>query len=311
MRPIKTPFQCIFAILVTLSIGAGVASGHGRQVAITIDDLPRGGDGGPYDRATVRAMTERLLRPFREQKIPVIGFVNAGRHVKDSAELRDVLNLWMDVGAELGNHSYSHLDINEVPLDAYTADILRGEPAIRDALEARGRKLVFYRHPYLHTGNTAEVKERLQAFLNEHGYRVAPVTLDDGDYEYAALYTKPQFRRRVRREYIPYMESVVAFFESRSVEVTGHEVSQILLIHASQLNADLMPKLLDMFKRRGYAFVTLEQALQDPAYQLPENYVGRSGFSWIHRWSMFKGMASRAEPDPAEWVQNGFAARGN
>ena len=29
-------------------LGAG---GHGRQVAITIDDLPRGGDGGPYDRA--------------------------------------------------------------------------------------------------------------------------------------------------------------------------------------------------------------------------------------------------------------------
>jgi peptidoglycan/xylan/chitin deacetylase (PgdA/CDA1 family) len=296
---------------VTLLIGAGLAEGHGRQVAITIDDLPRGGDGGPYDLATVRAMTEELLRPFREQRIPVIGFVNAGRHVHDCAELREILNLWLDAGANLGNHSYSHVDINQVSLDAYIADIVRGEPAIRAALEARGKKLKFYRHPYLHTGKTAEDKQRLQAFLDQRGYLVAPVTLDDGDYEFAALYSNPEFRERVRRGYIPYMESVVAFFELRSVEVTGHEISQVLLIHASQLNADLMPELLEMFRRRGYTFVTLDQALRDPAYQLPESYVGQGGFSWIHRWSMSKGMASKGEPDPAKWVQKAFEARSN
>jgi peptidoglycan-N-acetylglucosamine deacetylase len=311
MKSVKTSLLRLFALVVTLLIGAGLAMGHGRQVAITIDDLPRGGDGGPYDPATIRAMTDKLLRPFREQRIPVIGFVNAGRHVNDSAELREILNLWLDAGAELGNHSYSHVDLNQVSLKAYTADIVRGEPAIRAALAARGKKLKFYRHPYLHTGKTAEVKKRLQAFLDQRGYRVAPVTLDDGDYEFAALYSNPEFQERVRHEYIPYMESVVAFFELRSVEVTGHEISQILLIHASQLNADLMPELLDMFRRRGYTFVTLGQALKDPAYQLPETYVGEGGFSWIHRWSKSKGMASKGEPDPAEWVQKAFEAHNN
>jgi hypothetical protein len=103
------------------------------------------------------------------------------------------------------------------------------------------------------------------------------------------------------------MESVTDFFERRSVQVTGHEISQILLIHASQLNADLMPELLDMFRRRGYTFVTLSKALEDPAYQLPEKYVGRGGFSWIHRWSMSKGMAAKGEPDPPEWVGKAYA----
>jgi len=200
------------------------------------------------------------------------------------------------------------LDLNEVPLDVYTADIMKGEPAIREALETRRMKLEFYRHPYLHTGATADVKERLQTFLDQHNYRVAPVTLDNADYEFAALYSNPQFRERVRREYIPYLESVVAFFFFFLVEVTVHEIPQILLIHANQLNADLMPKLLGMFQRRGYTFVTLKQALQDPAYQLPEKYVGPGGFSWIHRWSLSKGMASKAEPDPAPWVQNAFEA---
>jgi len=43
----------------------------------------------------VRTFTTALVAAL------VIGFVNAGRHVKDSAELRDVLNLWLDAGAEL------------------------------------------------------------------------------------------------------------------------------------------------------------------------------------------------------------------
>ena len=131
---------------------------------------------------------------------------------------------------------------------------------------------------------------------------MAPVTFDTSDWQYAALYTKPEYTERVRREYVAYMESVVAFFEQRSVEVVGREFPQILLIHASQLNADLMPDLLAMFRRRGYTFVTLDHALVDPAYRLPEEYVGSGGFSWIHRWSKTKGMAGKGEPDPPAWV---------
>jgi peptidoglycan/xylan/chitin deacetylase (PgdA/CDA1 family) len=293
---------------VTLLLCAGVAVGQGRQVAITIDDLPRGGDGGPYDLAAVRAMTVQLLRPFRDQRIPVIGFVHAGRHAGDPVALRGILDLWLDAGADLGNHSYTHPDLNTVSLDAYKADIVRGEPVLRAALEAHGKTLQFYRHPYLHTGPIPEIKEGLREFLEQRGYRVAPVTLDDADYAFAALYQKKEFRDRVRREYVPYMESVVEFFEQRSMEVVGHEVPQILLIHASQMNADLMPALLNMFRHRGYTFISLTQALEDPAYGFPDDYVGTGGFSWIHRWSKSKGMADKGEPDPAEWVQKAFEA---
>jgi hypothetical protein len=120
---------------------------------------------------------------------------------------------------------------------------------------------------------------------------------------------KPELRERVMREYVPYMESVIAFFEERSVEVAGREIPQILLIHANQMNADLMPELLAMLQRRGYAFITLTRALEDPCYRLPETYAGRGGFSWIHRWSKTKGMAGQGEPEPPQWVVEAFAAR--
>ena len=70
---------------------------------------------------------------------------------------------------------------------------------------------------------------------------MAPVTLDNSDYAFAAAYTKPAYRERVRAEYVPYMESIVAFFEERSVEVAGREFPQILLIHASEITRTSCP----------------------------------------------------------------------
>jgi peptidoglycan/xylan/chitin deacetylase (PgdA/CDA1 family) len=281
-----------------------------RQVALTIDDLPRGGDGGGTSLAEVKALTATLLRPFRDGKVPVIGFVNEGRPVAFGPQgLREVLDLWLDHGADLGNHSFSHLDINRVSLDDYTADVVRGEPIVRAALEARGRELRYYRHPFLRTGPTPDIKRGLQTFLDGRGYRVAPVTLDNSDYQYAALYTRPAFRERVAREYLPYMESIVAFFEARAVEVVGREIPQVLLLHANQLNADMAPALLEMFRRRGYRFVTLDEALEDDAYALPETYAGRGGFSWMHRWSRTKGLTPKGEPEPPAWVTEALATR--
>lgn len=291
-----------------LMLGAPACFAQQRQVAITIDDVPRGGDGGPYDPRALTALTSKLLAPFREQEIPVIGFVNSGVNMDHPGSLRGLLDLWLDAGADLGNHSATHSDINNVPLAQYTADIVKGEPELRAALEARGRKLTFYRHPYLRLGATAEAKKGLQDFLDQRGYRVAPVTLGNADYVYAALYQRPEFRERVRAEYLPYMESVVEFFEKRSVEVVGREFPQVLLIHANQLNADVMPELLAMFRRRGYQFVTLARALEDPAYRNAEDYVGRGGFSWIHRWSMFKRMPGKGEPEPPAWAQQAYDA---
>src|SRR5262249_23114548 len=152
----------------------------------------------------------------------------------------------------------------------------RADPPRR--LAAHSKELQFYRHPFLFTGPTAEIKKGMQQFLDEHGYRVAPVTFDNADYDFAALYTQPKYKERVMQYDVRYMESVVEFFEKRSVEVAGKEFPQILLIHANQLNADLMPGLLAMFKRRGYTFVSLDHALKDDAYRLPEEYVGRTGF---------------------------------
>ncbi|HXM43073.1 MAG TPA: polysaccharide deacetylase family protein [Bryobacteraceae bacterium] len=290
-------------------------TGANRKVAITIDDLPPGGDGADRSFAGVRSMTERLLAPLREQKIPVTGFVHPGRTELSAPDLRRILNLWLDAGADLGNHTMvatlSHADLNRTAVAEYEQDILKADAALLPVVEARGKRLEFFRYPMLHAGPTVESKRTIAEFLGAHGYRNAPVTFDNSDYMFAAAYNRPELRARVIREYVPYLESVVAFFEGRSVEVAGREFPQILLLHANELNSWMMPEILGMFRGRGYRFVALAEALRDPAYRMRDSYVGPGGFSWIHRWSMTKGMPNRGEPDEPEWVRRAFAeARG-
>jgi peptidoglycan-N-acetylglucosamine deacetylase len=282
-----------------------------RSLAITFDDLPRGGDSREgRNLAAILEMTRKLMDGC--EGIPISGFVNRGRAEISDADLDAVLQLWAAQGAELGNHTASHPDFNNTPLAAYTQDILALEPVLRRA--RGGKRSLYFRHPFLHTGKTESDKAGLAAFLAEQRYVVAPVSVDTADYLVANVYAyalrnDAAFAKRVREAYVPYLESVFAFFEERSREVVGREIPQIILLHANQLNADTMPEMLSMLKRRGYAIVTLDQALKDTAYALPDSYVGTNGISWIHRWAHTKGMPQRWEPDPPKWILDAYYER--
>ena len=230
------------------------AAAQPRQVAITIDDLPRGGDTRTgRDLASIRAMTAKLLAPLRG--IPVIGFVNAGRdEALGDAGLQSILKLWLDHGATLGNHTWSHPDLNTTSLTDFEADLLRGEPAVAKARHATR----VFRHPFLHAGKDAATRTAWRKFLTDHSYRIAPVTLDDSGWMFAAVYA-PALKndpalaalcsRRISRLHGIHLR----LLRRAGREVVGRDFPQTLLIHASQLNADAMPDLLAMMRRRGIA----------------------------------------------------------
>jgi peptidoglycan/xylan/chitin deacetylase (PgdA/CDA1 family) len=300
-------------LLAAVLLAACAARAGQRQVAITFDDLPRGGDAGnaPGLEATLD-VNRRILDALAGR--PVSGFVNAGSATAKALGdegLRAVLRLWLARGAVLGNHTFSHPDLNRVAPADYIADIRRGEPLLE---EITGRRPRYFRHPFLHTGQTMEARREVEDFLAANGYAVAPVTLDNSDWMYAALYERalaadPPLAARLRVDFLAYMESIFAFFESRSVEVAGREIPQVLLLHVNRMNADTLPALLAMMERRGYQVVSLEQALRDEAYRLRDEYAGPGGFSWLHRWSKTKGLAGKGEPDPPAWVSEAYGRR--
>ena len=80
----------------------------------------------------------------------------------------------------------------------------------------------------------------------------------------------------------------------------GREIRQVLLLHVNELNADYVDELVDMVKRRGYEFISIDEALEDTAYLLPDNYTGQTGPSWLHRWAFT--MDKHLPPEPREPV---------
>jgi len=308
----SSPLQYSLSLLICLCSVVAVFQnptfGQERQVAITFDDLPVAQSGATAcEEPGLTSLTKRLLAPFQENEVPLTAFVIGGRCSELTAEQRsEVLKLWIAAGAEVGNHTYSHRGLNNTPIEEYEQDILRADTELKGMLGLVG--LRYFRSPMLQTGPASDIKQRLEQFLRTHGYEQSPVTLDNSDWMFSSLYSTALARGdnelagRVREAYIPYMESVIAFFEQRSIEVVGREFPQILLVHANRLNAEAGSSLLAMLKNRAYQFISLGEALQDLAYSSPNDYAGRGGFSWIHRWSMTKGMPNRGEPEPPDWI---------
>lgn len=277
-----------------------------RYVAITIDDLPYANAGFCDPKETV-AITQQLLEPIRAKEIPAVGFVIGERCKNLSAEQRRaLLQLWLDAGAELGNHTWSHADLNQVELKEYERQILAVDHELRHNF--RSLRLRYFRAPYLHDGPTAKLKKELYSFLTLHKYHGAPVTLDNNDWAFAAAYNRAldaknaTLAQSIEEAYVSYMLSIVVFFERRSLDVLGRECAQILLIHASRLNAKVLPELLQIFEKRGYKFITLENALRDVAYRISDTYEGPKGLSWIHRWGLANGMPILPEPAEPDWI---------
>jgi peptidoglycan/xylan/chitin deacetylase (PgdA/CDA1 family) len=282
---------------------AAAAQPPQRAVALTFDDIP----GVAFPRAdvcdarAVAAWNAKLLATLRAHHAPALGLVVASHSCDGALPLPSILDAWLASGHDLGNHTWSHRDFNRMTLAEYEKDVIRGEAPLRAALARHGRKLVYFRHPLLHTGDTAAKKEGLAAFLRERGYVVAPVTLDNQDWVFANAYAR-RLDKRVAEAYVPFMESTVAFFEKRTREVVGRDIPQILLLHMNALNADTLDELLRMFERRGYRFITVDEALRDPAYAMRDGYTGPQGLSWIHRWGIGKGMPVVMEPREPNWI---------
>ncbi|PYT00516.1 MAG: polysaccharide deacetylase [Acidobacteria bacterium] len=285
-----------YALIVLFFAACVSAQTPSRSVAVTIDDLPVVST--RRNIANRRKITKNLLAHIRKAKIPVIGFVNENKlydgDKRDQNQI-DLLKMWLNAGLELGNHTYSHRSLNTIPIGEYQSDVLKGESITRELLGKREMKIRYFRHPFLQTGRSLEIKAQFAQFLADHGYTIAPITFDNADYIFSRAYDNAfdkkdkALMKKIGDAYIPYMESKLDYWERQSMKLFGREMSQTLLIHANFINSDYLDDLIAMFKRRGYRFVTLDEALKDDAYRLPDTYIGPAGISWLHRWAREKG----------------------
>lgn len=293
-----------FVVLVLFTISA---TAQNRKIAITIDDLLA----TPADEAQYGYITDNLLKSLIAHHIQAIGFVNESRLYTDGKPDADkirILEKWLKAEMDLGNHTFSHVYINNTSLEEYKKDVLKGELITKPLMERYGKQLKYFRHPQLRTGPTDAYRNELNTFLSQNGYTTAPVTIDNDEYIYAYCYAKakeennPDLMQKIASDYLVYMENIFVFYERLSKEFLGYELPQTLLIHANNLNADYLDELIQMMKKRNYSFVSLSEALKDKAYAMPESTHSR-GPSWVQRWMIAKGLQPESHPEVSKFIQ--------
>lgn len=279
-----------------------------KEVCITIDDLPvvSYGVNDPHYHLKI---TQQLISTFNKFQIPAIGFVNGNKLYRkdtiDSAQVH-LLDLWLQHGYELGNHTYSHLNYHEVTFTEYTDNITEGEKIIKPLIQNYNSKLAYFRHPYLRVGENKNKHDSLTYFLKQHGYTEAPVTIDNDDYLFAKAFHQAWMSnntvliKKIGSDYIDYMETKLKFYERSSDKLFGRNIKQILLLHANKLNAEYLDDLAAMYKRNGYVFISLEEALTDEAYLQKITKYGDWGISWIDRWALSQGKKGEFFADDPE-----------
>lgn len=300
----------VFLLFIVFSLSSVAQK---KQVCFSFDDLPFVSY-NIHDSIELIKSAGRLASSLRNSDIPAIGFVNE-KKLYDNNNLihfqKGILINWVKNGLELGNHTFSHPDYNLVTLKGFSQDIIKGEKVTREILNSANMPLRYFRHPFLHVGNTKEKADSLSNFLIQHSYAVAPVTIDNEDYLFAVAYERAKIKndslmmKQIGHDFVNYIEKKLRYFEEEANKLFGRDISQILLLHASFLNSDYLDSLAVMFRKNDYLFVSMDKALEDSAYKTEVTRFGNWGITWLDRWALSmgkKGDFFKDEPATPEYI---------
>jgi peptidoglycan/xylan/chitin deacetylase (PgdA/CDA1 family) len=261
---------CFATLLVSSSCFA-----QDREIAITIDDLPLVAShmNTPANQQRSTERFAQIIQAFAKYKVPVTGFVIAGAIEKGQWSF---LEDFRKAGFALGNHTYSHYNLNQMSAEKYIADIDRADKILTPIMT----EPKYFRYPYLAEGNK-KTKPKVYEYLKEHHYIIAPVTIDSKDFAFNETAYKVPFHAReayinkLKSRYLAYIWDQTLKAEKRS---KGQPTKQILLIHANLLNSYVLGDILEMYQKNGYKFISLTDALKNPApalsFPAPEDSMG-------------------------------------
>jgi peptidoglycan/xylan/chitin deacetylase (PgdA/CDA1 family) len=276
---------CVFTFAPPAALGAdhGLA---GMKVAVTVDDLPAHGDLLPG--VSRMDMTRGVLKALKDNGLTqVYGFAN-GLDIGSEPDLIDVLKEWLKAGYPVGNHSYSHADLDKVTAPEYIADIEKMDVLLKtlSPVSPLIQQRHVYRYPYLDEGNTLEKRNAVRSYLFKNGYRIAEVTIDYDDWAWNDTYIRCMTQHDsksvawLKVHVQDAAESRVRESKAEAEILFGRDIAHILLVHDGIFDALMLGTILKDLRSQGVKFVTLDQALADPVYKIdPDNaYSGGLAF---------------------------------
>ena len=244
-----------------MGVLASTCFAEGREIAITIDDLPFVGANNKNASSIKRSngRIHSIIKTLVDHKIPAIGFIIGGSIAKEQLPL---LEQFRAEGFLLGNHTYSHKSLNSTSAENYIEDVDKADKKLTPFMTTPK----YFRYPYLAEGK-GDKKQQVYSYLAEHQYTIAPVTIDSKDYKFNAQLLAIHWQQRgqnlkqIKARYLAYIWDQTLKAEARSQKNSGKAGKQILLVHANLLNSHFLGDVIDMYQNNGYKFISLADAL--------------------------------------------------
>lgn len=203
-----------------------------KQVILTFDDGPD------------PVFTPQILQILKREKVPATFFV-VGTNVEGNLSLfRRIYN----EGFEIGNHTFTHPNIAEVGRSRATTEI----EATRLLIESQtGHSTILFRPPYnadSEPGSYVELEPI--AISKKHSYYAVGESIDPEDWD-----TKNR----------AYSMNADTIYNRIVREYEANPEKGIILLHDAggprQATVDALPRIIQYFKQRGIAFITVAQLL--------------------------------------------------
>ena len=197
-----------------------------KRVALTFDDVPD------------RLFTLQVLDVLKSEGVKATFFV-VGNRAKDNP---DIIKRMLDDGHVLGNHSYSHANLNKVSDEKFHHEVLKTQEIVKDITD--GYQMKYIRPPY---GN---IREKQIEWLVSQNIKVVNWNVDSLDWT------------QIDADEVE--KNIMSQVKSGSI---------ILQHGAGGVGEDLtgtvqaLPRIVKRLREQGMEFVTLPQLLQEESVQ--------------------------------------------
>ncbi len=273
------------------------------KIAFTFDDLPAHGPLPPGESRL--EVASKILAALHDVHMPqVFGFVNGARVEQPSDAA--ALQAWRDAGYPLGNHTWSHMNLNQHSLEEFEADLSHNEPELSTLMKNNNEDWHWFRFPFLAEGDTPAKSTGIRTFLAQHGYKIAAVTMSFGDYLWNEPYARCEAKGDAKAiallesSYLAAADDSIGYYRDLSHRLYGRDIPYVLLMHVGAFDAEMLPKLLELYRSKGFEFITLEAAEGDEFYRNDTDLRQPSNPDTLEGAMAERHLAlpSKASPDP-------------
>ncbi|HXK59212.1 MAG TPA: polysaccharide deacetylase family protein [Acidobacteriota bacterium] len=254
-----------------------------KKILLTFENMPAT---KPLGFWSPREISNMILRALEANKIKAVGFV-VGEKIEEDPSSFIVLEDWASRGHILGNQTFGNVDLNELSAEDFLHHAADGQKPIWAASKRFKFNFRYFRFPQLHEGNNARKRKEVRQALLNGGYQIVPVTVKTSDFRFNRPFIDRQksqaSQEDLKSSYLQHVGEMLDYAEKQSTAVFGRQITQILQLRAGIATGHFLEDLISMLRQRGYQFVSLPEALEDPAFQTEETYVGPLGLSFLDR----------------------------